>query len=125
MHVCATLITPFGACGTNSRNTHFLCQISNLVGVEYIFWSDTKFMNTCSFTTHFKNICAHFNVFVECMICFDELKEASTSSFQLTPLSPKASPTTKKLTRACTWRFMTLWSSKTPYLVGTLISWCK
>ena len=53
-------------------------------------------MNTCSFTIHSKNICARFEVFVECMIWFDELKEASTSSIQLATLTPKTSPNTKK-----------------------------
>ena len=38
------------------------------------------------------------HVFVECIICFSEFKEAS--SFQLVPLTPEASPNTKKLKRA-------------------------
>ena len=48
-------------------------------------------------------------VFVECVICFDELKEAS--SFHTTPLTPDASPNTKTLKRPyieSSWHFDTL-----------------
>jgi hypothetical protein len=42
-------------------------------------------------------------VLVECMICFDNLKESSSSS-QLAPLAPQAS-NTKKMKGACVERF--------------------
>ena len=48
-------------------------------------------MNTRSFTIHFKIIRMCFKVFVECITCFGELKQASTSSsssFRSTPFNP-------------------------------------
>ena len=45
--------------------------------------SCTKFTNTCSFTIHFKIISACSKVFVECTICFGELKEAFSFFFSV------------------------------------------
>ena len=47
----------------------------------------------------FQVINACSKVFVECIICFGELDKISP--FQLAPLTPKASPNTKKLKRTC------------------------
>ena len=58
-------------------------------------------MNACSFTIHLKKISECPKVFVECLICFGELEEASSSSFQSTPLVHETSPNTKTLKRAC------------------------
>ena len=60
--------------------------------------SDTKFINICSVTIHIKKISACSNVFLECMICFDEFEEAS---FQLAPLTLETFSNTQKLKRAC------------------------
>ena len=38
---------------------------------------------------------------VECIICFGDLQEASSSPFQSVPLTLEAFPNTKKLKRAC------------------------
>ena len=65
-----------------------------------ILLSDTKFMNTCSFIIHCKNISACSMLFVECIMCYGELKEASTSSSQQAPLTFEAFLTAKKLKRA-------------------------
>ena len=46
------------------------------------------------------NVC--LKVFVECIQSFGEFKEAASSSFQLEPLTPKASFDAKKLKRPCT-----------------------
>jgi hypothetical protein len=46
-----------------------------------------------------KKICACSKVFVECINCFNEFEEAS-SSLQLVPLAHGASPNNKKLKRA-------------------------
>ena len=58
-------------------------------------------MHICSFTIPFKKICACSMVFVECIICFVELKEASSysssSSSHLVLLSHEASHNTTKL----------------------------
>ena len=56
-------------------------------------------MHICSFTIPFKKICACSMVFVECIICFGELKEASSSSSSshLVLLSHEASHNTTKL----------------------------
>ena len=52
-------------------------QISKLARAKTIM-SDTKFMNTCSFTIHFKKIIVFFKVFVECIIFLGELEEVSS-----------------------------------------------
>ena len=59
-------------------------------------------MHICSFTIPFKKIYACSMVFVECIICFVELKEASSysyssSSSHLVLLSHEASHNTTKL----------------------------
>lgn len=51
--------TPFipiiSACGTNSQIAHCFRQVLGLVREElFYFTSETKFVNTCSFTIHFK-----------------------------------------------------------------------
>ena len=57
-------------------------------------------MDTCSVTTHFKiSVCS--KAFVECITCFSELAEASSSSFQLVPLTLEASPNIKRLNKTC------------------------
>ena len=57
-------------------------------------------------TVYFKQISTCFGVFVEGIICYGELKDDFPHpSFQSAPLSPKASPSTKKLKRACTKSF--------------------
>ena len=48
---------------------------------------------------------ACFEVFVECIVCFGEFEEVS-SSFQLVLLTLEASLNTKKLKRTCTKRFL-------------------
>ena len=53
----------------------------------------------------FKEIHSFSKVFVVCITCFGELKEASSSSLQLAPLTHEASLNTKKLKRACIERF--------------------
>ena len=44
-------------------------------------------------------------VIVECIICFDELEESSSSSSSQLALTHEASPNTKKLKRAYTENF--------------------
>ena len=73
-----------------------------------ILLSDTKFMNTCSFIMHFKKSSECSKAFVECTICFGELREVSSTSFQLAPLTHEASHNTKELKRACI-ELSTLW----------------
>jgi hypothetical protein len=58
--------------------------------------SDTKFVNTCSFTLHFKKMSMYSKVFVEGIICFGELVEAAYSSFHSASLTLEASPNTKE-----------------------------
>ena len=60
-------------------------------------------MNTCSFALHFKRISVSSKVFVECITCYGELEEASSSSssFQSTPLTSKVSLNPVKVNRAC------------------------
>ena len=75
-------------------------------------------MNTCLFTIHFKKTSVCSKVFVECIIYFGELEEASSYSLLLLlifsqPLNPETSHNTKKLTRVCNeslWYFDTLGS---------------
>ena len=60
--------------------THIIFVTSqNERGLE-LLPSDARFMNTCSFITPFKETGACSKVSVKCMICFDEFKEASSSS---------------------------------------------
>jgi hypothetical protein len=73
------------------------------VRVEFLP-KDIMFMNTCLFTIHFKRISTCSKVFVECITCFGEFEEASSSSsssFELAQVNPKAYPDTKKFKRAC------------------------
>ena len=82
-------------------------MLSDASGVTWLKFirSDTKFMNTCSFIIHVKRISACYKVFVECILCFSELEEVS-SSFESEPLTLEASyNNTKKLKRACIERF--------------------
>ena len=71
MELIATLIIPFNACRTNHQNMR---------GLNF-FTKDTKFMNGCSCIIHFKQTSAFLKVFIKCIIYFDELEEASSSSF--------------------------------------------
>ena len=92
-------------------------MLSDASGVTWLKFkpSDTKFKNTCSFIIHVKRISACYKVFVECILCFGELEEVS-SSFELEPLTPEASDNTKKLKRACIERFrhFDTWGSRNP-----------
>ena len=54
-------------------------------------------MRTCSFIIHLKEINVCSKVFVECTICYDELKEASSSSFLLASLTPRHQEIEKSL----------------------------
>ena len=71
-----------------------LLDASGVTWLEFIP-SDTKFKNTCSFIIHVKRISACYKVFVECILCFGELEEVS-SSFELEPLTPEASDDIKE-----------------------------
>ena len=79
-------------CGSIPTTYIFLPNLKSSEGIIF-FLSNTIFMNTCSFTMHFKKISALSKVFVECKICIGELAEAS-SSFQLASLTPQTSPNT-------------------------------
>ena len=48
----------------------------------------TKFMNTCSFIIHFNKISVWSKMFVECIICFGEHEETSSSSSSSQLASP-------------------------------------
>ena len=93
-------IIPFSACATNSQKQALFYPISKSTRVLKNSLSDTKFMNTCSFNIHFKIITEYSNVFLEHIINFCELKDASSSSsFQLASLTAETSLNTKKLKR--------------------------
>ena len=67
----ATLIIPFSAFGTNFQNAHYFVK---LVRANFLL-CDTKFMNTSSFSVHFKTISAGSKVFIECIMCFAKVEE--------------------------------------------------
>ena len=67
------MIIPINACGTNSWNTHYFGKSQNQQWLNFLL-SDTKFMN--SLTIFYKKISECSMMFVECVICFDELEEA-------------------------------------------------
>ena len=72
-------------------------------------------------TVYFKQISACSEVFVEGLICYGELKDVFPHpSFQSASLSPKASPSTKKLRRACTesFRHFDTLDSQNPRSIG-------
>jgi hypothetical protein len=48
--------------------------------------SDIKLMESCSFTIHFKKISMCSKAFEECITCFSELEEVSSSSILSPPL---------------------------------------
>lgn len=49
--------------------------------------SDIKFMESCSFTVHFKKISVRSKAFEECITCFSELEDVSSSFFLSPPLT--------------------------------------
>ena len=106
--------------GTRSHNTQCFAKSRNWCGLEVLL-SDTKFMDTCSFSRPFKKTIVCSKVFAKSMIGFVELVETSSSSSSLaTPLALEASPTNKKLKRTCIesfWRFDTL-NSQNPKSYG-------
>ena len=58
-----------------SWSTHYFAKSQKQCGAWAFFsLSDTKFVNTCSFTIHFKIINACSKIFVESIIYFGELK---------------------------------------------------
>ena len=54
-YLIGTLIVPISVCGINTWNTHYFGESQNLWGLNCLL-SDMKFMNTCSFTIHYKKI---------------------------------------------------------------------
>ena len=95
-----TLIIPFSACNIDFWNSHYFAKSQNQWGL-IILLSDTKFMNTCSFTTPFEKVNVCPKVLVECVICSSEFKEASSSSLRLVPLAHEVSPNNKQLKEIC------------------------
>ena len=100
---------PFSVCGTNSWNTQYFPILKIGEGWN-VYW--VIMFTSC---IRFKKTSACFKVFVECMICFGELQEAS-SSFHTTPFNHEASPNTKSKGSSA----LTLWTSKT--LVDLLVA---
>ena len=102
-----TLIIPFSTCGTNSQNMHYFGKSQRLSDIEFMLIYHI-----------FKKISVCFKVFVECIVCFGGLKEAS--SFQLVPLTHETSPNTNKLKRACveSFRHFNTLSSRNPRSFG-------
>ena len=77
---------------SNSRNTDYFVKSQNQQELEFLL-IDTNFRN--SFAIVYKKISECFKVFVECIICFGDLKEASSSLLQSTLLTLETSPNTK------------------------------
>lgn len=59
-----TWIVPFSACGTKSQNPHYYAKSQNWWGLEFLP-SDTKSMNTCSFTMKFKKSSVCYKVLLK------------------------------------------------------------
>lgn len=72
------IITWFNARDPNCQKTHYFVMSQNEWRLRLLM-SDAKFTNAHSFAIHFKknNVC--FEVFVECIICFGELKKTTSS----------------------------------------------
>lgn len=121
--VLITPIVPLSACGINSQYTHCFCQISNYWGLNFL-QCDTNFMNTCSFIIRFKKMNVCCKVFVERIICFGELDEASSSSFQPVPFTLWGNSyhleTKEKLALRVS-GILTLWVTETLDLILALI----
>jgi hypothetical protein len=113
---------PFSACGNNSHNTHYFAKSQIGEG-----WNFHRVVLFPWIHVHLPYISRRINVcsivFVECIMCFGEVKEASSSSSQHRSLM-------RHLLTLRNWRelvlrvygTLTFWAPETPDLMVTLIS---
>ena len=125
VQLITALVFPFCACGI--PKTHTFLPNTKISEGWIFYWVMLNSWIHAHFSIHFKEISACSKVFVEHMICFGELEEASSSyssSIKSTPLNPKVSPNTKKLERVCieSFRCFDTLDPRTLDLVVALIS---